>query len=133
MQAWLELFVLSLIGTLLIVAAVRILMGCRRSAQERERRRRLAVNNSGLLGYAVITDVRDNCVVYSYSARGVSYTAGQDLSQLKSLIGDTELESFIGPATMKYEPGNPANSIVLCEEWSGLPRAKVHQGALVER
>jgi hypothetical protein len=27
---------------------------------------------------------------------------------------------LIGPASVKYEPANPANSIVLCEGWSGL-------------
>jgi len=28
--------------------------------------------------------------------------------------------SVIGPAQVKFDPRNPANSIVLCEEWSGL-------------
>ena len=34
----------------------------------------------------------------------------------------TELYGAItfGPATVKYSPRNPANSIVICEEWSGL-------------
>jgi len=28
--------------------------------------------------------------------------------------------SMVGPASVKYDPRNPANSIVLCEQWSGL-------------
>jgi hypothetical protein len=27
---------------------------------------------------------------------------------------------LIGPASLKYAPRNPANSILICERWSGL-------------
>jgi hypothetical protein len=32
--------------------------------------------------------------------------------------------ALAGPAIVKYIPRNPANSIVICEEWSGLRARK---------
>jgi hypothetical protein len=52
----------------------------------------------------------------------VEYTACQDLADLQSLL-PSDRWSAIGPASIKYDPRNPANSIVLCEEWSGLRTA----------
>ena len=34
-----------------------------------------------------------------------------------------DLSRFIGPSGMKYATNNPANSMLLCESWSGLPRS----------
>jgi len=82
-------------------------------------RRRLAVNLHGRLGDATITEVQENTLFYSYSVGGVAYTASQDISQLRSRI-PSDLERLIGPASLKYAPRNPANSIIVCEEWSGL-------------
>ena len=85
-------------------------------------RRRLTVNAQGRLGDATITEVQDNIIFYSYSVRGVTYTASQDISQLRAHIA-SDLEKLIGPVSLKYSPRNPANSIIVCEDWSGL-RAK---------
>jgi hypothetical protein len=56
---------------------------------------------------------------YSYTVRGVEYLATQDLSALVDVL-PAPAATLIGPATVKYTPRNPANSIVICEEWSGL-------------
>ena len=70
------------------------------------------------MGDATITDVRDRVLYYSYQVRGVAYTASQDVSPLlERLPGD--LSMLIGPSGLKYDPRNPANSILMCEEWSG--------------
>lgn len=74
----------------------------------------------GKMGDANLLDIRDDLIVYSYAVRGVEYTASQDISRLKTLLPG-EAASF-GPAIVKYDPRNPANSIVLAEEWSGLNR-----------
>jgi hypothetical protein len=50
---------------------------------------------------------------------GVGYTAAQDVMSLEALLPSHRM-SMIGPALVKFDPRNPANSIVLCEEWSGL-------------
>jgi hypothetical protein len=49
----------------------------------------------------------------------VAYTTSQDASEFKGLL-PSETANLIGPNAMKYSSKNPANSILICEEWSGL-------------
>jgi hypothetical protein len=70
------------------------------------------------MGDAVITDVGEGVLYYSYSVRGVEYTASQDVSGLKQML-PPDPEKLIGPATLKFLSRNPFNSIVVCEEWAG--------------
>ena len=92
----------------------------RRSPAERERRRRLAVNARGRTGGATITDFHDGVICYTYFVAGVEYTASQDLSALLDMLPEDPRTLIERPATLKYLAHNPANSILLCEEWSGL-------------
>ncbi len=97
-----------------------IFPGRRMTPADRERRRRLAVNAHGRLGSAMITDVHDGSVSFSYWIAGVTYSAAQDVSALRDVL-PPELEKFIQrPVGLKYLPHNPANSIIVCENWSGL-------------
>ena len=91
----------------------------RRNPKDKEMRRRIQVNQEGRLGDATITDVHESTIFYEYSVRGVLYTASQDVQKLREQI-PTDLERLIGPVSLKYSPRNPANSIILCENWSGL-------------
>jgi len=113
--------VLVVVAATLAVLGLVILFRIRRKPKDKEMRRRLSVNLHGRLGDATITEVQDNTIFYSYSVGGVTYTASQDISQLRAQIPN--VEKLIGPASLKYAPRNPANSIIVCEEWSGL-RAK---------
>jgi hypothetical protein len=119
MNMWQQLGLLLLVAGMLVGLLVWALQRFRLDPNERERRRRLRVSSIGRLGDAEITDVQGDSVFYSYSVRGVAYTAAQDISQLKDLLPD-QPERMIGPALLKYAPGNPANSILICEDWSGL-------------
>jgi hypothetical protein len=114
--------VLVVAAAALVALGLYILFRIGRKPKDKEMRRRLSVNLHGRLGDATITEVQDNTIYYSYSVGGVTYTASQDLAQLRSQI-PSNLEKLIGPASLKYSPRNPANSIIVCEEWSGL-RAK---------
>jgi hypothetical protein len=100
-------------------ALIYILRRLRRNPKDKEKRRRLQVNQGGRLGDATITEVHESTIFYEYSVRGVLYTASQDVTQLREQI-PTDLERLIGPVSLKYSPQNPANSIILCEDWSGL-------------
>lgn len=100
-------------------ALIYTLRRLRRNPKDKEKRRRLQVNQSGRLGDATITEVHESTIFYEYSVRGVLYTASQDVTELREQI-PTELERLIGPVSLKYAPQNPANSIILCEDWSGL-------------
>jgi hypothetical protein len=106
-----------------LIPAVR-----RPSPAERERRRRLAVNARGRTGAATITDFREGAVCYTYFAGGVEYTASQDVSTLTALLPADPRTLIQRPATLKYLAINPANSILVCEEWSGL-RFQPHAAA----
>jgi hypothetical protein len=91
----------------------------RRDPARRERRRRSQVNLTGRIGDAMITGVADDSLFYTYSVNGVAYSASQDIAALKDRL-PSELGRLVGVANVKYSPRNPANSILLCEEWTGL-------------
>jgi hypothetical protein len=99
---------------------VWIVFRIRRNPNEREKRRRLGVNARGRLADGNITEADDMAIFYSYSVGGVEYATSQDIVELRDAI-HVNLETLIGgPVTVKYATQNPANSIILCEEWSGL-------------
>lgn len=114
-----QLLLLLILVAVLSVAGYFILFHNRRTPQERDRRQRKWVNLHGRLGYATITDFHDDTLYYSYEVRGVVYTAAQDVSRLKEFL-PPEPERLIGLANLKYHPRNPANSILICEDWSGI-------------
>ena len=68
---------------------------------------------------ATILDFRGDELYYSYRVRGTEYNAAQDISAVRDRLPE-DTAGLIGSAMVKYEPGNPANSIVVSEEWSGL-------------
>jgi hypothetical protein len=94
----------------------------RPSAAELERRRRIALHSRGKMGDANLLEFREHVAFYTYDIAGVEYSACQDLAGLEPLL-PADRWSTIGPACIKYDPRNPANSIVLCEQWSGLRTA----------
>ena len=104
------------------VVGLCIILGRRPSAVVRERRRRLAVNAKGRMSDAVVDDMQADELYYSYSVRGVHYTAAQDVSAVREHL-PSDVSRIIGPAIVKYDPANPMNSILVCEDWSGIRTA----------
>jgi hypothetical protein len=119
MSPELRLLLLAVAAVLLVVAAAVIVYRVRVTPDERERRRREMLNRIGRMTDGLITDVGDETLYYTYSVMGVEYETSQDVSSLGDWVPE-DRNLLIGPATLKYAPRNPANSIVLCEEWSGL-------------
>ncbi len=103
--------------------AVWLWMRRRPTPAERERRRRACVNAAGRMIDAVLTDVHDDFLQYTYSAHGITFAASQDVSDVRRCLPEN-LAGVVGPVTVKYLMQNPANSIVVCEEWSGLRLTK---------
>jgi hypothetical protein len=58
-------------------------------------------------------------VCYSYSISGVSYETAQDVTGLEARVSFDRLVAG-QPASVKYDPSNPMNSILLADDWSGL-------------
>ena len=113
-----ELALVAAVGLLFAGLVTWLALRRRRSPEEKERQRRLAIHREGRLGVATVIDVSDNVLFYTYSIRGVEYTASQDVSSFRDQLPE-ELGTLIGPATVKYMPRNPFNSILICEEWTG--------------
>jgi len=93
----------------------------RRSPEKRERHRRLDIHRHGRLSEALVTEVSasDALVYYTYSVQGVQYSASQDVAALRDKLPEN-LGRLVGSANLKYSVKNPANSILVCEEWSGV-------------
>ncbi len=58
-------------------------------------------------------------VRYSYSIAGVTYETAQDVTGLEERLCLERIASG-QPASVKYDPANPSNSILVADDWSGL-------------
>jgi hypothetical protein len=56
---------------------------------------------------------------YSYAISGVTYETAQDITGLEERAHLSRVASG-QTASVKYDPSNPSNSILLADDWSGL-------------
>jgi hypothetical protein len=116
-----ELILVAMAAVLVVALALlgyRVWQRSRVTPEERERRRCAHLVAVGKISDATLVEIRENLVFYSYLVRGVEYTASQDLSRF---VGEVAMDfSGVSAMSVKYDPRNPANSIVVAEEWSGL-------------
>jgi Protein of unknown function (DUF3592) len=56
---------------------------------------------------------------YSYSIAGVTYETAQDVTGLEERLCLERLAAG-QPASVKYDPSNPSNSILVADDWSGI-------------
>jgi hypothetical protein len=103
-------------------AMVRSFLRSRITPAEAERRRRSSLAATGKLGDATLHEAHDELLIYAYDVAGVTYSAAQDISGLRDRL-PAEDESIFGHVLVKYDPKNPANSIVVSEQWSGFRTA----------
>ncbi|MEZ5365206.1 MAG: hypothetical protein R2748_23480 [Bryobacterales bacterium] len=93
--------------------------------EQKERKRRLSVNRSGRTASGVVVDIVDDgvghLIHYTYRIGAVDYNACQDVSGIGEFVGQ-DPSVIVGAVQVKYQKSNPYNSIVICEEWSGLRR-----------
>ncbi|MCX6626230.1 MAG: hypothetical protein NTW28_01185 [Candidatus Solibacter sp.] len=116
-----ELMIVALAVALAVLLAIfgyRAWQRSRVTAEERERRRCAHLVAVGKISDAMLVEIRESLVFYSYSVRGVEYTASQDLSRF---VGEAAVDfSGVSSMSVRYDARNPANSMVVAEEWSGL-------------
>src|ERR1700719_1591828 len=110
-----------------------------------ERKRRLQLNQIGRIAEGQVVDFVENppeepapqrrlfgsktqpvadtrprhLVSYSYAISGVTYHTAQDITGLE---GQIRFERLVTgqPASIKYDPANPSDSIIVADDWSGL-------------
>lgn len=109
--AGLVTIVLALVlGVLLAILGYRTWKRSRITPAERERRRCARLVAMGKMGDAALVEIHDSVVFYCYAVRGVEYTASQDLALLGRSPGEI---NTVRSLSVKYDPRNPANSIVV--------------------
>jgi hypothetical protein len=116
----------ALAGVLAVLVAIiawRAWQRSRITPDERERRRRQWLVATGKMGDAALVEIHDDLVFYTYGVRGVEYTASQDVSKIADRV-PADL-SQMQSVTVKYDPKNPANSIVVAEDWTGMRGQRV--------
>ncbi len=92
---------------------------------ERERRQRLSLHGRICDGTVIdVQEVQSNgtgaqFIVYTYEIGGVAYEASQDITHLRQFVDIHSCKLGL-PTSIKYDPANPGNSIVIAEEWTGL-------------
>lgn len=104
----------------------------RPTPEELERARRKLLAAQGRITDGSITDAPSReeqadaprLILYNYRIAGVTYEAAQDVTGLGDLVRDMRTDL---PVQVRYEPHNPANSIVVAEEWSGLRLGAHHE------
>ncbi|PWT76156.1 MAG: hypothetical protein C5B46_01685 [Proteobacteria bacterium] len=100
----------------------------RPTAQELEVARRQFLSQSGRLVDGTLLDVCDvpaedgrtlTMLLYGYRIGGVDYECTQDITELRNVVDAATVRAGF-PCSVRYQPGNPQNSIVVAEKWSGI-------------
>ena len=118
----------AVLGTALLALGLWLVFRKRPTAEELERARRLFLAHSGRLVDGMLLDVCEvqaedgrtlTMLLYSYRIGGVDYESSQDITDMSGVVDALQVRAGF-PCSARYQPGNPHNSIVVAEEWSGL-------------
>jgi hypothetical protein len=99
-----------------------------KTAEDVERERRSWLNRVGRITDGTVIDVQEitpnghrasTMLIYQYDVAGVSYEASQDVTYLRQWINLHSCRLGL-PTSVKYDPHNPGNSMVISEGWTGL-------------
>jgi hypothetical protein len=114
-------------ATVLAVGVGYALRSRRKTPDQLERERRLRISTHGRIIDGTVIDAQETSndanamqlLIYRYDVSGVSYEASQDITHLRQFV-DIHTCQIGLPSSVKYDPQNPGDSIVISEEWSGL-------------
>ena len=101
-------------------------------AFERERRTQLSAGGRIIDGTVIDVQELDETadtpamvlLIYTYDVAGVTYEASQDVTRLRQFIDLYSCRLGLH-ASVKYDPHNPGDSIVISETWSGLRESPI--------
>ena len=139
--------VLAMVGAAIVAIAMIAYAFIRpeETPEEAERKRRLHLNQIGRIAEGQVVELAEHTpeatqaqkrrfgsrarplsdlrprqmVTYSYAISGVTYHTAQDITGLE---GQSRFERLVAgqPASVKYDPSNPSDSILVADDWSGL-------------
>ncbi len=124
----LRLYGMILGGAAALAGAYFLLRQKPKTADEIERERRAWLDRIGRITDGTVIDVQEleldgrkpaTMLIFHYDVAGVSYEASQDVTYLRQLINLHSCRLGL-PTSVRYDPQNPGNSIVLSERWMGL-------------
>ena len=100
-----------------------------KTPEELERERRVWLDGVGRITDGTVIDVQEldpstgqraaTLLLYKYDVAGVSYECSQDVTHLRQWINLHSCRLGL-PTSVKYDPQNPGNSLVVSENWMGL-------------
>jgi hypothetical protein len=99
-----------------------------KTSVELERERRLWLDQVGRITDGSVIDVQEipgddhksaTVLIYHYDVAGVSYECSQEVTYLRPLINLHSCRLGL-PTSVRYDPQNPGNSLVVSERWIGL-------------
>ena len=124
----LRLYALILVAVGILAVAYFLLRRKPKTAEDLERERRAWLDRIGRITDGTVIDVQEmpstgaqpsTFLIYHYDVAGVSYEASQDVTYLRQLINLHSCRLGL-PTSVRFDPQNPGNSMVISEGWMGL-------------
>jgi hypothetical protein len=112
-----------------LLGAYALLRRKPKTADDLERERRAWLEGTGRITDGTVIDVQELSeqekrraavmLIYKYDVAGVSYECSQDVTYLRHWINLHSCRLGLH-TSVKYDPQNPGNSLVVSENWMGL-------------
>ena len=116
-------------GGVALLGVYALLRRKAKTPDELEHERRLWLEGAGRITDGTVIDVQELpaatnyhaaiMLIYKYDVAGVSYECSQDVTYLRHWINLHSCRLGL-PTSVKYDPQNPGNSLVVSENWMGL-------------
>lgn len=116
------------VAAIAAAGAAWLVLRKRPSPEEIERSRRQFLVQSGRIVDGMLLDVYNvdgtegrslTMLLFNYRIGGVDYECSQDITAMLGTLDVTKVRAGF-PCSVRYQPGNPQNSIVVAEGWTGL-------------
>jgi hypothetical protein len=123
-----SIYALVLFGIGVVLAIYFLVRRKPKPSDELEKERRGFLDQGGRITDGTVIDVQElqaaenrfsTLLIYQYDVAGVSYECSQDVTYLRPLINLHSCRLGL-PTSVRYDPLNPGNSIVISERWMGL-------------
>jgi hypothetical protein len=122
-----HLYTLVVIASAVLLVAYFFLRQKPKTADDLERERRAWLEQVGRITDGTVIDVQEHAterrssilLIYQYDIAGVSYECSQDVTYLRPMINLHSCRLGL-PTSVRYDPQNPGNSMVVSEKWMGL-------------